>query len=669
MLTRGILFTAVTLSGFSTLAAQVIFPRALHPYFGSSSDVGAAVVATALAGLAFGYFLGGLPNRNPKTAMSIGLVAGGLSLFFAAFIWSRLDNLAGDGSTFRLLLSAGALTVVPSVSLGAISPLAVRALPQRSDDHPSERPAVIFGIGTLANVVGGLSSGYWLVPFVGLTRSLIGLGGLLLVTAAGLFWARLDTPSTEPESVSPDTANPEHSGTVWGLIALAFYSGIASVAIEVSGTRMLASNFGPTTTLWASVLSVGLGGLALGYFWGGRIAKSNLSTALWLVVSANSVWLLISAWFLSLLADSSPTSSIETILGVVIAAFLPTFILFGMESQILVGLVTQRSASNDVASVTGRVFAASTIGGLIGALTGVFFLLPVLGVSQFVRIAAVGYLLALTLTMLRQKTITVGVAGLAAMALVLPLPTWEWRNETGVLLTQQEGRHQTIRVYSDQATYTRFHLGPTYESEVDFESGEPLFGYAGTILEQVGDVEGENVLVVGGAGHALARAFETRGATVTEVEVDPLVAEVSNEFFGPIDGEVVIEDGRRFITEAPQDSFDIVVIDAFDGPKVVPPHITTTEFYEQVSRALDDSGTMYINMIGESDGPQSGSFDVMSSTVATVFNSSARVGASGNIVLIASNSTVDSSLIPLEVTTSPNTDDLNPMEIMTNRSG
>lgn len=670
MLTRGIIFTAITLSGFSTLAAQVIFPRALHPYFGSSSDVGAAVVATALAGLALGYFLGGIKRPNPKVWMSACLAAGGASLLVAAAIWKNLDGIAGDGSTPRLLLSAAVLSFLPSITLGAVSPLAVRTLSQRNANRPSERPALIFGVGTMANVVGGLSSGYWLVPFVGLTRSLTGLGLLLFLTAVGLFFASIEEPESSEEPVEQvDDATTTSATSIWGLTALAFYSGIASVAIEVSGTRMLASNFGPTTTLWASVLSVGLGGLALGYFWGGRIDRSFLPTALWLVIAANSIWLLVSAWFLASLAQAAPTSSLSVLLSITITAFLPTFILFGMESQIIIGLVTDRSAGADVASVTGRIFAASTVGGLIGALSGVFFLLPVLGISQFVRIAVVGYLFVLAAAVLRKGTATTVIAAMTLIALVVPLPDWMWQNEPGVLLTQQEGRHQTIRIYTDETTYTRFHLGPTYESEVDFETGEPLFGYAETILERVDDVEGQNVLVIGGAGHALARAFETRGATVTEVEVDPLVAEVSNEFFGPIDGDVIIEDGRRFITNAQSDSFDIVVIDAFDGPSVVPPHITTAEFYEQVSRVLAEEGTMYINMIGETEGPTSGSFDVMSSTVASVFNDSGRDGTSGNIVLVASNDTVSSTLVPLEITTEPNTDDLNPMEIMTSRSG
>ncbi len=702
VLDRLTILAAVVLTGFTTLAVQVILPRALHPYFGSTGNVGSAVVATALAGLAIGYYVGGLPGGNPRLRLVAGLVVGGASTLAIASVWTRLDGLAGDAGSARLLLTAGCLTIVPAIGLGSISPLAVQALEQRRADRPSERPALVFGLGTTANVIGGLASGYWLVPFVGLTRSLQALGVLLLATAVGVFvlW-RVTAPAgeatadetTEGETTERDyrterqesdhteadtgradvgpsaTSEPITASPVApiGLILLAFYSGVASVAIEVGGTRMLASNFGPTTTLWASVLSVSLGGLAVGYFAGGRCRRDQLNGALVAVVASNSIWLLISAWLMSSFSQSAPTNSLSTILTITIITFFPTFVLFGVESQLVVGIVAAHrteSGPGEVASATGRVFAASTVGGLLGALSGVFFLLPVLGVSTFVRIAAVGYL-AIAALVLDQRRVS--LAALAGLALVGPLPDWRWRNEPGVLLTQREGRHQTIRVYSDEQTYLRFHLGPTFESEVGIDDRLPRFGYARTILDQVGDATGRRALVVGGAGHALARAFETGGADVVEVEVDPLVAETSDEFFGVIDGDVVIADGRRYISDAPNDSFDIIVIDAFDGPRVTPPHITTVEFYEQVERVLTADGKLYINMIGQTQGPRRGSFEALSSTIAHVFPEAARIGDSGNIVLLAGPG-VAARATPVRVTTEPNTDDLNPMEILTNRT-
>ncbi len=684
---RAATLVAVVVAGLTTLAIQVLVPRLLLPTFGSGTEVTATVVAASLAGLAVGYAVGGRSAR-PAWVVAAAVAGTGIHLLVvtAADLAPRFPN---DGFV-SLLVAALVLNGIPSLLLGLVSPAAVRAIGATDPDRPAAVPGLVFGVGTAANVVGGLAAGFVLVPWVGLSRSLTALG--LALVAAGVAQAvasvtldrggrpgqaRADASAgtaPRPDPSSDAGVSGEGDGVqggvpggvegppMWGLLALAFYSGVASLAIEVGATRMMASVFGPTTGLWASILSVGLGGLAVGYILGGRVQAAHLRRLLPWVVVANCAWLLLATWFISILRPSAGPPLTASLIIAAMAFGIP-FVLFGIESQILVGLAGLRG--RNVAAATGTVFAVSTVGGILGALTGTLYLLPALGIGTFVRLSAAGYLLVLLVGfgLWRHRVVPWALA----IALVVPFPSFRWRDVDGTLLAQTEGRYQTIRIYTDELTYIRFHLGPTFESEVDANTLEPRFSYARRLLELTGDVSGQRALVIGGAGHALARALETRGAVVTEVELDPRVSELSDEHFGPIAGEVVNTDGRLYVADAEADSFDLVIVDAFSGPQVVPSHLTTREFFEDLRRILAPDGALYMNVIGSTSGSRSRAYDAISSTVADVFPHATRSGESGNILLIAGDEPIH-DFTPLAVTRSPLTDDLNPIEVLLERS-
>ena len=507
---------------------------------------------------------------------------------------------------------------------------------------------------------------FYLAPFVGISLSLIGFGVLLATAAAAAVAVGAGasavgaTPVGPEKAAQPSDQTGSMSAAVYGYLALAFYSGVASIALQVNGSRMLASYFGPTTGLWAAILSVSLGGLAMGYSFGGVIALPALGRILPVVVGANAAWLIGATWVISVLEPSSGMS-FGTVGIIALLAFGPPFVLFGMESQILVGAVWRDRGAGSMSSAAASVFAISSVGGIIGGLLGLAYLIPLLGMSGMVRLFVAGYLVVLAATWAERRSISVALAVLVA---IVPLPDWRWRDEPGRLVAQEEGRFQTIRVYTDDVNYLRFHLGPTYESEVTLTTGEPRFGYATTILGLAGDVAGKRALVIGGAGHALAHALETRGATVTEVELDPIVRDVSDDIFRPLDGETVIDDGRRFVTSAPGDTYDVVVVDAFAGPRYVPPHLTTVEFFDQVNRVLTPDGSMYLNMISAIEGPGSGPFQALSSATATSFPFSGYVRSGGNIVVVGSRVELGDGVVPVDVSRTPNTDDKNPMDVL-----
>jgi spermidine synthase len=96
---------------------------------------------------------------------------------------------------------------------------------------------------------------------------------------------------------------------------------------------------------------------------------------------------------------------------------------------------------------------------------------------------------------------------------------------------------------------------------------------------------------------------------IDAVEIDPEVADVAYELFElPRDERirVVVGDGREFLRGCGQ-SYDVVIVDAFDDDHV-PPHLLTEEFMREVRDHLAENGVVAFNLIGSVHGNHSKSF-------------------------------------------------------------
>jgi len=177
-------------------------------------------------------------------------------------------------------------------------------------------------------------------------------------------------------------------------------------------------------------------------------------------------------------------------------------------------------------------------------------------------------------------------------------------------------------------------------------------------------------LILGAAGHGIAHGLENRGAIVTEVEIDPFVAELSDEYFGEIQGETIIQDGRIYMELVEENTFDLILIDVFDAAANVPPQFVTQEFFQATQQALTDEGLVVFNFVGTPQGQRSRSFKAVATTLQAVFDYVGADDLSGdtseNIILVAANSEPDG----FDLLTPPDegvllTDNRNPIEIFT----
>lgn len=430
------------------------------------------------------------------------------------------------------------------------------------------------------------------------------------------------------------TVTPSNSALIYFFV---FFSGFALLATEIIGPRLFASLFGNTTVIWATIISVTLFGISLGYYIGGRIPWEQIRRTMFVVLLLNAGWLLAVSWIIWELPAQIAAGGYSTVLVTAAVAFIAPALFFSTASPVSINILTHNRPTDPVPRIVGNVLAVSTIGSVSGALAAAFYLIPWVGLSLSLQVFA--FISALFAFYFAPRGLRLLAVPVAVACLFVPQPTYEWSGG-GTLLEQREGYYQTIRVYSDGSTFVRMHLGPTYESEMSLLTGEPNFGYARTMIDLTGDASNKEILIIGGAGHSQARALEARGANVTEVEIDPFVIQLSDKHFGPIEGKVVAQDGRAFVEQASQNQYDFVLIDAYNGPASIPPQLTTVEFFRAVDATLKPGGRVIFNFIGSPSGPRSASFRAIATTLSEVFTDTRASVTQGNtlqnIIFVAS---------------------------------
>lgn len=195
---------ALGLSGFASLALQVVWTRLLALVLGPTTYAFSTIVTLFIAGLAIGAAVAARVagrRREPLLGLAVCLMSsGGLALVAASCVdWSLLtmaEIVARPGTGFeavllRQVLVVTALVVPMTIAFGAAFPFAV-AVATRRDQTVVTDLALIYSVNTVGAILGALLAGFVLIPSLGLHLTLravaaavaAGAGVLLLVSRA-----------------------------------------------------------------------------------------------------------------------------------------------------------------------------------------------------------------------------------------------------------------------------------------------------------------------------------------------------------------------------------------------------------------------------------------------------------------------------------------------------
>ncbi|MBI3956778.1 MAG: fused MFS/spermidine synthase [Candidatus Kerfeldbacteria bacterium] len=435
------------------------------------------------------------------------------------------------------------------------------------------------------------------------------------------------------------------------LAGFVFVTGMAVTAIEITASRALAPFFGTSLFVWANVIGVVLLALALGYSIGGRLADRQPSVRLLAILTLTAgvvsaiIPVAVRAVATSLLAATTIVSAVLIVLSLLatLVLFFPPVFLLGMVTPFAIRLTTHDVGTSG--RVAGNLFAASTVGSILGVMLPAFVTIPLLGVRETFFLASGLLIIAASLLFGRR-------APLAALALAVPIVLFFATRGTPLrpgerVLDERDSAYQYIRVVEDDDGIRSLRINDglgvqslyrddllLYDSYFDYYSVLPYLLTPRTDLK---------VLLVGLAGGTIARQYDEIvgkdfSITMDGVEIDPEVVQTAREYFALDRGilNVHVADGRAFVA-ASAERYDIIIVDAYTQQIYIPPHLTTAEFFGAARERLGDNGVFAININVFQDDAEL--LARMLATLAGVFPEVrfARLPDLTNVLVMASN--------------------------------
>jgi len=179
---RAYLYIAISVSGASVLAVEILGTRIIGPFYGVDLFLWSALISVTLAALAAGYWLGGWwADRYPSEVRFASLlVAAGLWLALLPFFREPVIGAVKPLGRMAALPAVSTLLFFPPLAiLGMVSPYALK-LRVRSLGEVGRSAGDLYAISTLASVAAALLMGFVLVPNCGV-KSLTAATGILLV--------------------------------------------------------------------------------------------------------------------------------------------------------------------------------------------------------------------------------------------------------------------------------------------------------------------------------------------------------------------------------------------------------------------------------------------------------------------------------------------------------
>jgi spermidine synthase len=410
------LLALFVVSGLAGLLYQSIWAHYLGLVLGHAAYAQTLVLAIFMGGMAVGAWVAawlGLRLRRLLLCYALVELAIGVAglLFHPLFVGYTavaesivlpLLGPTGGGAAFQWF-AAGVLILPQCMLLGATFPLLASAWLRQPDADPASDARILGGLyfaNSIGAAAGALVATFVLLPRVGLPGTVMAAGVLNIGVAAG---AWLLARRTETAASKAPQASATSMSTLGRTVLFATAgSGAFSFVYEIGWIRLLNQALGTTVHSFELMLSAFILGLALGGLVVRRLAARIHDALLWagwaqvamgaaallsLLALANSfAWV---GWLMGALARNADGYALF-LLGsgsVAIAVMLPAAFFAGTTLPLFT-LAWRRQGADERA--IGRVYAANTLGAIIGVLAAVHLLIPLLGVRGALLLAACG---------------------------------------------------------------------------------------------------------------------------------------------------------------------------------------------------------------------------------------------------------------------------------------
>jgi spermidine synthase len=630
-------------SGCAALIYEIVWFQLLQLVIGSSAVSMGVLLGTFMGGMCLGsLFFARIisPSQHPLRVyayLELGIAVFGIVLLFAMPLLGGIYfHWGGSGVTGVLLrgIAASICLLPPTLAMGATLPAMSRWV--ESTPEGVSWLGFFYGGNIAGGVLGCLLAGFYLLRVHDTAfATFVAVGLNVLVAVVALMIAKT-TPHTE---FVPPPASLERASGAWAVYVSIGLSGMTALGAEVIWTRLLSLLLGGTVYTFSLILAVFLTGLGIGSSVGsaiaGRIARPRLALG-WcqMLICVALTWTAymltqsLPYWPINPSISSDPWYNFQLDLVRCLWAVLPGAILWGASFPL--ALASVATGGKDPARLVGGVYAANTLGAIVGSVTASLLLVVWLGSQHaqqiLVIISAVSALLMLesAATEAESKKTRVQLVGTLLLAAAMggavllartiqPVP--------GVLVAY--GRYAATRLGEGEIVYvgegwnasvavTRLSNGVlNYHNAGKVQaSSEPqdmrlqrMLGHMTTLIPK----NPESVLVIGcGAGvTAGAVSIDPKVKRLTIAEIEPLVPSVVSRYFAQHNFDVVanpktrivLDDARHYLLTT-NEKFDAITSDPLDPWVKGAAMLYTREFFETVKAHLNPGGavTLFVQL-------------------------------------------------------------------------
>ncbi|MDQ1355336.1 MAG: spermidine synthase [Acidobacteriota bacterium] len=624
-------------SGLISLVFQVAWLKMLLNVFGSTVWAAGTLLTTFMAGLAIGSWLfGRIADRTPSPLRLYGIIEGIIGLYgiLTLVVFSKLPYVyiplyrlcGGDNVLMGLCKFILALVILlpPTICMGATLPLLARQF-TRDTESAGSGIGALYTVNTLGAVLGTLVSGFFLLPMWGLHKTVLTAAVVNFFILAAILLVTRGETARFPGKGLFDLAKKEIGGH-W-IMRLYFICGFAGLAYEVTWNRVLTLHLGSSVYAYSIMLAVYLLGVTLGSgimsFYVKRIKNPIRVFALMQILLAFDLIIIINqfGWFprtLETMGDMAAGHGyfpyiISLSISVLQLLILPT-VLFGACFPLAVRLFVNRE--QDLGKETGSLYAANTLGAILGSFAAGFLLLPLVGAQLgMLMIASLNLLVGIFLVFKDsgpkpKKLVAVALVALlfyggyflftAKNQVILTAGVFQDQDKARVkLLAFEEDIYATVTIEERnnvRGAWRQLSMNGVNVAGTSSElfSIQKLQGHLPLLLHN----NPKSVLHIGfGSGGTAWSVSRYPVEKITIAEISPSVIKKASKYFQSVNHdvlkdprvEVVFTDGRNKVLADPE-TYDVILSDSIHPRFSGNGSLYTYDYYQLLKKRLKPGG-------------------------------------------------------------------------------
>jgi len=613
-----ILFAA---SGCAALIYEVVWLQLLQLVVGSTAVSMAVLLSAYMGGLCAGsYLLPRLvsPRQHPLRVyafIELGIAIFGITVLFLVplgrYVYVAAIGIGLPGMLLRGIL-CGLCLLPPTLLMGASLPAMARWL--ESTPQGFSRLGLLYGANTAGAVLGCLAAGFYLLRVFDMPTATCVAAAINLLAALASFLL-----ASRTLAVVRSSATPAARGN-WPIYVAIALSGLTALGAEVVWTRLLSLLLGATVYTFAIILAVFLAGIGLGSAAGSLIVRAGWRARTWLgacqfLLAASMAWTAwmvytsLPYWPINPSLTQNPWIDFQLDLVRCLWAILPATLLWGASFPLALAAAAEGAGreSEDSGKLAGGVYAANTIGAIVGAIAFSLVLIPGIGTQQSQRVLIVVTAISAMFALRSFRPVALVALALAGV-LTWSIPAVPWELvaygrrlpaslNRGHSLYMGEGMNASIVVSEWDDGKRLFHIsGKTEASNESHDLRlERMLGHIPAMLHPAP----ESVLIVGFGAGVTAGSFVTYPGIkrIVICEMEPLVPPATTKYFGRENYNVlhdprttiVYDDARHYMLTA-REKFDIITSDPIHPWVKGSATLYSQEYFELVKARLNPGG-------------------------------------------------------------------------------